>query len=287
MDLDKNTRVLILFFILTFLLAMVAVLLWLSLPFIFLQILLPWAPNISAILLVFFYLKEKSGVRRLASGWKKWRVSFRWYLLALSPMFVFFLSVGIYLASGGIPPGPDPTPLLGLSFPELAILAIFTGATGEELGWRGFALPKLQMRYSALTSSFILGFYWGIWHIPVWILTGLPFTIESTFFFVANTILYSVIITCICNNTRGSVLLASMYHWSVNVWGNYVTSHLGLISWETMNWIMTPITAIIAIILLVVYGTETLSKDASLRFPELIEPEPEPEVVNAKQSDHI
>jgi membrane protease YdiL (CAAX protease family) len=276
LNLDKNTQVLILFFILVFLLALAAVLLWLALPIIFLQILVPWAPNISAIILILFYLKEKSGVRRLVNGWKKWRVSFRWYLLALSPMFVFFLSVGIYLAIGGIPPGPDSTPLPGFSFLALAILAIFTGATGEELGWRGFALPRLQMRYSALTSSLILGFYWGIWHIPIWILTSSPFTVESTFFFVANTILNSIIITCICNNTRGSVLLASMHHWSVNVWGNYVTSLLGLISWEAMNWIMTPITAIIAIILLAVYGPETLSKDASLGYPELIESEPEP-----------
>ncbi|MFX1368668.1 MAG: CPBP family intramembrane glutamic endopeptidase [Promethearchaeota archaeon] len=273
MNLDKNTQVLILFFILVFLLAIIAVLLWLAVPFILLQILIPWAPNISAILLVVFYLKEESGVRKLASGWKKWRVDFRWYLLALSPMFVFFVSAGIYLAIGGISPGPDPTPLLGLSFPAIAILAIFTGATGEELGWRGFALPKLQMHHSALTSSLILGLYWGIWHIPTWILTDSPFTVESTFFFVANTILYSIVITCICNNTRGSVLLASIYHWSVNVWGNYVTSHLGLISWEALNWIMTPITAIIAITLLVGYGPETLSKDADLGYLELIEPE--------------
>ncbi|UCH03816.1 MAG: CPBP family intramembrane metalloprotease [Candidatus Thorarchaeota archaeon] len=286
MNHDKNTQVLILFFILVFLLAIVAVLLYLALPLIFLQILIPWAPNISAILLVVFYLKEKSGVRRLASGWKKWRVSFRWYLLAHSPMFVFFLSVGIYLGSGGIPPGPNPTPLFGLSFPALAILAIFTGATGEELGWRGFALPKLQMRYSALTSSFMLGFYWGVWHIPIWILSGSLFTIESTFFFVANAILYSIIITFICNNTRGSVLLASMYHWSVNVWGEYVTSYLGLISRDAMYWIMTPITAMIAITLVVVYGPERLSRDSSLGYPELIEPESDPEVVNAKQPDY-
>ena len=273
LNLDKNSKALILFFILAFVLHIVAGLICLAVPVLYLQILLPWTPNISAILLVVFYLKESSGVRRLARGWKRWRVNPKWYLLALSPIFVYFLSVGIYLAIGGIPPGSDPIPTLGFSFPVLAIVAIFTGATGEELGWRGFALPRLQRRYSALTSSLILGFYWGIWHIPSWMISGAPFTMESTLFFVATTILNSIIVTCICNNTMGSVLLASIHHWSENVWSQFVVTYLGLISWETLGWIKTPIIAILAIILIIVLGPEKLSKDASLGYPELIEPD--------------
>ncbi|MFX0108091.1 MAG: hypothetical protein ACFE7R_07395, partial [Candidatus Hodarchaeota archaeon] len=127
MNFNKNAEILVLFFILTLLLHVAAVLLYLAVPLIFLQILGPWAPNISAVILVLFYLREKSGVRKLAGGWKKWRASIRWYLLAFSPMFVSFVSAGIYFALGGIPPGPDPSPILGLDFPALAILAIFTG----------------------------------------------------------------------------------------------------------------------------------------------------------------
>ena len=188
-------------------------------------------------------------------------------------MVVYSLSAGIYLAFGGIPPGPDPIPALGFSFPVLAIVAIFTGATGEELGWRGFALPRLQKRYSAWTSSLILGFYWGIWHIPSWIISGTPFTLESTLFFVATTILNSIIVTCICNNTGGSVLLASIYHWSENVWSQYVVSYLGLISWEALRWIRTPIVLILAIMLIVIFGPERLSKDPRSGYPELVAPE--------------
>jgi membrane protease YdiL (CAAX protease family) len=282
MNLDKNTKVLILFFVLTFLLHIVAGLICRAVPIIFLQILLPWTPNITAILLVIFYLKEKSGVRRLASGWKRWRVSPKWYLLAFAPVFVYLFSAGIYLVIGGIPPGPDLNPPLGISFTMMAIVAIFTGATGEELGWRGFALPRLQRRYSALVSSLILGFYWGIWHIPSWIIAGLPFTVESTLFFIASTILNSIVVTCICNNTKGSIFLASIHHWSENVWSQFVVSHLGLISWEALRWIKTPIIAILAIILIIVYGPKKLSKDTSLGYPELIEPESkvEPEVAD-------
>ena len=273
LNLDRKTKALILFFILAYLLHVVALLICRVVPVLYLQVLVPWTPNISAILLVIFYLKEKSGVHRLASGWKRWRVNPKWYLLAFSPMFVYFLSAGIYHAIGGIPPGPDPIPTLGFSFPVLAIIAIFTGATGEELGWRGFALPRLQRRYSALISSLILGLYWGIWHIPSWIIFGVPFTVESTLFFMASTILNSIVVTCICNNTKGSILLASIHHWSENVWSGYVVSNLGLISWEALRWIKTPIIAILAVILIIVFGSEKLSKDASLGYPELTEPD--------------
>jgi membrane protease YdiL (CAAX protease family) len=182
MNRDKNSNALFLFFILAFLLHIAVGLLCKAVPVVFLQVLLPWTPNIAAILVIIFYLREKGGVRRLASGWKKWRVSPKWYLLAFSPLVVYFLSAGIYLLFGGNSPGPDPNPFLGFSFPVMAVIAIFTGATGEELGWRGFALPQLQRRYSALVSSLILGFLWGIWHISSWIISGTQFSVESTFF---------------------------------------------------------------------------------------------------------
>ena len=270
LNLNKNTKTLILFFVLAYLLHIFAGLICRTIPILYLQVLVPWTPNISAILLIVFYLKEKSGVRRLVSGWKRWRVSPKWYLLAFSPMIIYFLSAVIYLAIGGIPPGPDPIQPLGVSFPVLAIIAIITGATGEELGWRGFALPRLQKRHSALISSLILGFYWGIWHIPSWIISGSPFTVESTFFFIASTILNSIIITCITNNTKGSILLVSIHHWSENVWSQYVVSYLGLVSWEALRWIKTPIIAILAVVLIVVFGPKKLSQDESLGYQELI-----------------
>ena len=219
--------------------------------------------------MLLFIVKEKDGVSKLVAGWKKWRVHPKWYLLAVSPMFVYLISAGIYIALGGIPPGPTSNPLLGLGFPAIVILTIFTGATGEELGWRGFALPRLQKRYTALISSVLLGFYWGIWHIPMWILFNSPFTIESTLFFVSNTILSSIVITCICNNTRGSILLASIHHWSTNLWSYFVTSEMGFITHEMANWIITPIHLFIVIILILHYGPDKLSKDQRFGFPEL------------------
>lgn len=270
---DKNSNALILFFVLAFLLHIAAGLLCNAVPVVYLQLLVPWTPNIAAILVVIFYLKEKGGVSRLFSGWKKWRASPKWYLLAFSPLVIYFLSAGVYFVTGGSSQGPDRNAFLGFSFPVMAVIAIFTGATGEELGWRGFALPRLQKRYSALVSSLILGFLWGIWHISSWVVSGTPLTIESTLFFVATTILNSIVMTCICNNTKGSILLVSIHHWSENVWSQFVVSYLGLISWETLNWVKTPIMVIFVLVLVIGLGPKRLSKDAGLGFPELVEPD--------------
>ena len=265
LDLDKNARALVLFFLLALLLHTAAGLLCRAVPILYLQILLPWTPNIAAVLVVVFYLKEESGVRRLVHGWSKRKADPRWYLLAFSPILIYFLSAGIYLAFGGVPKGPDPVPPLGLSFPVFALVAIFTGATGEELGWRGFALPRLQRRYSALTSSLILGIYWGFWHIPPWIIFGIPMSLVSTLFFIAATTLNSIILTVIYNNTQGSTLLVSLHHWFENIWSSFVVSYLGLISLERLNWIKTPLSALLAVFLIILLGPGRLSAGRASR----------------------
>lgn len=270
LDSYRNTRALVLFFFLAFVLHIAAGLLCRAVPILYLQILVPWTPNISAILVIVFFQRQKGGVRILFSGWKKWRVSLKWYLLALSPFFIYFLSAGIYLIFGGKAPGPDPIPPLGFSFPVLAAIALITGATGEELGWRGFALPHLQKQHNALVSSLILGVYWGIWHISSWILSDSPFTLESTLLFTTTTTLNTILITCIYNNTNGSVFLASLHHWSENVWSQFVVSYLGLISWETLSWIKMPFMAILAISLIIIYGPERLSKRSTATPPDLV-----------------
>ncbi|UCD44107.1 MAG: CPBP family intramembrane metalloprotease [Candidatus Bathyarchaeota archaeon] len=107
-------------------------------------------------------------MRNLLSGWTKWRVGAFWYIVAFSPLFVGLLAVGVYVIMGSTPPGP----MMEYDWRLIAFLlveSLLTGASGEELGWRGFALPRLQTRFGALTSSLILGLTWSLWHIPVYL----------------------------------------------------------------------------------------------------------------------
>ena len=97
------------------------------------------------------------------------------------------------------------------------IIALTSGPLGEELGWRGYALQKLQKKYSPLLSSIILGAVWGFWHLPLWFLSGyggmdLVLYIGS---FMAGIISTSVIITFFYNK-NGNILVAVWIHFLFN-----------------------------------------------------------------------
>ncbi len=91
-----------------------------------------------------------------------------------------------------------------------------TGPLGEEAGWRGFLLPKLMEKHSALTASLVLGIIWGIWHLPLYI-TDVFSTFEGAATFTLGTIFYTIIMTVIFNHTQQSVFVAVIFHWFINM----------------------------------------------------------------------
>ena len=248
-----NGRALLFFFALTLVLHIVFIFVYSASQSLLFGLLGAWSPNISAIIVLRYILREESGVRRLFGGWAKWRLSLKWYLAAVSPVFLVFAITSAYLLFGGTSPGPDVQYSL-ISLIGLAILIIFTGATGEELGWRGFALPLLQTRFSALASSLIIGLWWAFWHVPGWIIMNdVPSLVYIGSFFL-TLIAQSVFITWLVNNTGGSVFMASLYHYSVNLSSGLVVSVLGLITWDTFSIMESVSSLVIAIVLLYLYG---------------------------------
>jgi membrane protease YdiL (CAAX protease family) len=176
------------------------------------------------------------GVRELLGRFMIWRVSIQWWAFAL--LFPIIPSVAaLYLFSllGG--PAVDWSglgPLFSV-VPMIVILTILAGM-GEEFGWRGFALPRLQARYNALVASIMVGVLWGLWHIPLYFVDGTvqyewrleaglaPAVLGYTVFVIAWSIQY----TWLFNNTRGSVLLAAVMHGAGNAWiGSYIDVYRG------------------------------------------------------------
>jgi uncharacterized protein len=100
----------------------------------------------------------------------------------------------------------------------LFLVFIFPGsAGGEEIGWRGFALPHLQADRSALGASIVLGVVWGVWHLPLY-LTGADSRPLSLFAaWVLITVAASVIYTSIYNGTGGSLLIVVLFHAASNL----------------------------------------------------------------------
>jgi membrane protease YdiL (CAAX protease family) len=87
---------------------------------------------------------------------------------------------------------------------------IFDAGLGEELGWRGFALPRMQARKPALAASLLLGILWGLWHLPFEIAVGIsPLGYLDFLLFIIG---FSVLYTWVYNNTWGSLFLIVLFH---------------------------------------------------------------------------
>jgi len=179
---------------------------------------------------------RKGGVRELLRRILIWRVGLQWWAYALLfPVVMSVASLTLFDRLGG--PAVDWSGLQPLYtvIPTLIFLIIMAGI-GEEYGWRGFALPRLQARYKALHSALVVGVIWAIWHIPMFFTRGtaqfqmreqagwaLPI-LGYSLFVIAGSIQY----TWLFNNTRGSVLLAAVAHGAGNAWvGSYIDVYRG------------------------------------------------------------
>jgi membrane protease YdiL (CAAX protease family) len=229
-----------------------------DLPFAPLLVYASWTPNIAAFLVLGLVLREPGGIRRLLAGWGKWRAGARWYLAAVSPLLVAFLIVGILRLLGGATTSPQ-RPVV----PQLLtflLLSIVTGAMGEELGWRGFLLPRLQQRFNALTSSLTVGLIWAIWHSPLWLLPGYGWDAIPYWSFALGTISSSVLFTWVLNNTGGSLVMASLMHLTLN-YGLGAAGILGLVPSPGDYWrIASLVYTIYAAVVVLIAGPRHLSR---------------------------
>lgn len=148
-----------------------------------------------------------------------WRVGLRWYLFALIGLPAIMLLSVIFLpgalASFQGLAGLAPLPMLAL----FVYIFFLGGPLGEEPGWRGFALPRLQRLYGPLVGSLILGPIWAFWHLPIfWIPAwNFPPTILNIVMFVVAATAFTVVMTWIFNNTKGSLFIAVLVHTSFDM----------------------------------------------------------------------
>lgn len=110
----------------------------------------------------------------------------------------------------------DPFPFDGIA-PMLGAMAfMFILGPMEEFGWRGVALPLLQRRFLPFWAGLILGLIWSTWHLPAFFLSGTPQSTWGVMPFFVGSVCLSVILTPLFNVSRGSILLAVIYHFQAN-----------------------------------------------------------------------
>lgn len=200
----------------------------------------------------------KLGVQHLLRRIILWRVGWQWYLFALVgiPVFIF---LGYFVLPGSIAVLHNPFPQILLWYPLLLLLEIFTSALGEEPGWRGFALPRLQTRYGALVGTLVLGVLWGCWHLPLFLSTtwtGGSVSWLDVGGFLLKTIGTAIMITWMFNHTRGSLLLAILLHASIDAFGSVlVVLNVFQIQWLQQNNSLAQLIALAVVPLLLIIVT--------------------------------
>jgi membrane protease YdiL (CAAX protease family) len=204
-------------------------------------------------------LRGRSGVRTLLGRLVHARIRLRWYLAALALTMLAPLAVAMSILMGGDTPVVDKT-IFGILF--LFAFMIFPGsALGEELGWRGFALPRVQARHSALKASLIIGILWGFWHLPLWLIGRESNPISLYIPFVLAVIATSVICTWLYNNTGGSLFIIVLYHAAINLPITVLISPLG--SQQAQPFLIyVALTVIAAAAVVIATGAENLSRSA-------------------------
>lgn len=205
-----------------------------------------------------FWLTYKAGgLGGMKSLWKRgWDFSFdkKWLLVIL--LFPTITSGLTILAAKllGVQIRWDLAPL-PLSFAVPIFFLIFiTQALPEEYGWRGFVLDRLQLRWNALTASLVLGFFWGLWHLPLHFMIGTTQEIIPAYEFILKQMVGAIFYTWVYNNTNHNVFLAILLHAVWNVFGGLFPY------WITGQgrWINFGVELFLAAVIILVYGAKTM-----------------------------
>jgi len=196
-------------------------------------------PSIAAFIVVLI-VGGKQGFLDLLRPFGRWRAkAWIWILAIFGPGLLYLIGLGVHILLGGQAPPfimiREELNLIPL-YLVMVVLMPWNGPVGEEFGWRGYALPRLQNKYGALIASLVIGFIWGFWHLPslfapqgvvgaIAAELGLIFLLP----YILGTIANSIFMTWLYNKSNTSALIAGIvFHASINFWAPVLLSDSSL-----------------------------------------------------------
>jgi len=179
-----------------------------------------------------------------------------WYLpvIFLMPIIYLLIYGVMQLLRLPLPVGVE------IPFLENALISVaaFIGATGEEVGWSGYAIDAMQKRWSALTTAIAIGLVWAIWHYPSMIQQGRDLTWIA--WGTLGTVSVRILIVWLYNNTGKSVFVCILFHSIANI-GRILfpkdQTHNPLVDYPDIHY---SIIAIAAVIVIFLWGSKTLNQ---------------------------
>lgn len=226
-----------------------------------LHYLLPYGPLLSAVI-VSWAAGGVSNLRNILSRMSRWRVKWVWLVVAILSVWLLYAASGaIEVLTGAQWPGLE---LFGqvqflpyLTFAGAWLLWVATFGIGEETGWRGYLLPSLQSRYSALTSAMMVSVIWAGWHIPMFFYNENLISLGAvgTVFWLIGLMFGSTLLTWLYNSSKGSILMTALWHGTFNLFtgatAQAASMTSGIITMFVMVWV---------VLIVVIYRPSDLSK---------------------------
>jgi membrane protease YdiL (CAAX protease family) len=213
---------------------------------------------VPSLLAIFLTWKKEgvSGLRLLGRRILQFKLGWRWYVLTF--LIVIVGTAGQLTINR----------LLGNSFNANLFVAqlgsflplLILGPLSEEIGWRGYALGRLQTRWNALTSSLIVGLVWVLWHLPLFMMVGTSqYELGIPFVgFLINMMAGSILYTWLYNNTRQSLWSAILLHWIYTYAAQVLLT--GVTRSPLYNWLDYLPYGIMAVIVVLIWKPQTLSR---------------------------
>jgi len=179
-------------------------------------------PLIASLLTTWIFLKA-DGVKQLLK--RAFRIKPVLYLAIalLGPFLLAFMASVICLFVNGAPINLSGL-MMTKEFPSFNLITYFGYnllffGLGEETGWRGFALPRLQNKLNALSSSAVLTVFWALWHLPLFLykpgFTTMDFA--GIFGWISSLFIGSILLTWLYNSSRASILICAVFHSTINM----------------------------------------------------------------------
>jgi hypothetical protein len=228
----------------------------------------PFGPFIAA----FWLTKRQNGWEGVKGLWKKgWSLKFDkiWLFPTILLLPLVGLVTVVVLNFIGQPVQWE-YGVSGLALLPTFVFIYLLNSLPEEYGWRGYALGPLTNRFNSLLASLILGFLWGLWHLPLHFIEGTVQANIPVYQFILQQIVLAVFYTWLYKNTRGVVLVSILFHTVGNMVGAavpYWTTDLG-------RWINFGVLVIFAIVIVAIWGPEHLNRSESKPGKQIKPPPP-------------